>query len=543
MSQKKILVTSALPYANGPIHIGHLVEYIQTDIWVRFKKYSGHDVLYVCADDAHGTPIMLKARQEGIAPETLIENVKAEHQKDFKHYHIQFDHYHSTHSPENEELAAYFYQKAQEEGAIFRKSIQQFYSTLDSMFLPDRFIKGSCPRCKAEDQYGDSCDKCGATYSPTDLIDPKSVLSGDTPVLKESEHIFFDLKDFEADIKTWLETGAVHAEMANKLKEWFAVGLKPWDISRDAPYFGFKIPGETDKYFYVWLDAPIGYLAATQAYLAKHAGDAKALWANEETEIHHFIGKDIMYFHTLFWPALLKVAGFQLPKAIHIHGFLTVNGQKMSKSKGTFILADSFLKAAPPDYLRYYYASKLTSKAEDLDLNLEDFVLKVNADIINKCLNIGSRTAKIVEKNFQGHLGLLDETGKTLLQNFYAVLPNVKQAYEDLEYALAMRLLMQQAQAINQYIDTFKPWDLVKQDQKAAQSVCTAALSAFFTLMGALKPVIPEISQRAFVFLNKEAKSWEDLDHSLEEQCINPFERFALRLDLKAVSKALNLDT
>ena len=540
MSKKQILVTSALPYANGPIHIGHLVEYIQTDIWVRFKRFLGEKVTYVCADDAHGTPIMIKAKQEGIQPEALIEAVQKAHERDFAAFNVEFDHYHSTHSPENEALAGFFYQKAQEKGAIFKQNIQQFYSEKDAMFLPDRFIKGTCPRCKAEDQYGDSCDKCGATYSPTDLIEPKSVLSGDTPILKETEHFFFDLKLFEGDIKEWLAQGPLQSEMTNKLQEWFEVGLKPWDITRDAPYFGFKIPGTRDKYFYVWLDAPIGYLAATQAYLAHQNIQAKDLWADDQTEIHHFIGKDIMYFHTLFWPALLKAADLQLPTAVHIHGFLTVNGQKMSKSKGTFILAEEFLKVAPPDYLRYYYASKLTAKAEDLDLNLEDFVLKVNADIINKCLNIGSRSAKIIEKNFQGKLGDLDEKGLALLDSIYTQLPAIQAAYEQLDFAQAMRLSMAQAQAVNQYIDQEKPWDLVKTDPESAQKVLTAALSAFYTLMGALKPVLPEISMKSFQFLNKEPQTWQDLFQPLTQHSITSFERFATRLELQSVLKMLN---
>ena len=540
MDQKKYLVTSALPYANGPIHIGHLVEYIQTDIWVRYLKLKGLSVRYVCADDAHGTPIMLRAKQEKIDPEILISEVKKDHEDDFKRYNIHFDTYHSTHSKENQKLVVEFYEKAKQKGLIVEKTIEQFYSEADDMFLPDRFIKGTCPSCKASNQYGDSCDKCGATYDPTDLIDPVSSLSHTKPILKKTNHKFFDLAACEHVIKDWLKTKPIQPEMQNKLEEWFKAGLKAWDITRDAPYFGFKIPDTDSQYFYVWLDAPIGYLAATQASLST-SETLTDFWKSRTCEIHHFIGKDIMYFHTLFWPALLNSANYELPKAVHIHGFLTINGQKMSKSKGTFILAKDFLKASQPDFLRYYYASKLSAKAEDIDLNLEDFVLKVNADIINKVLNIGSRTAKLVHSHFEGYICEPDTEGLSYLNQVYASLNHIDSNYMNLNYAEALRSIIKSAQRINQYIDEHKPWELVKTNTEKTQLVCSTALNGLYFLMGCLQPVLPHLSLLCFEFLNCKPPSWHKLSKTLGHHRINPFNKFASRLNYNDIRKELNL--
>ncbi|MEE9158590.1 MAG: methionine--tRNA ligase, partial [Gammaproteobacteria bacterium] len=436
---RKILVTSALPYANGPIHIGHLVEYIQTDIWARFQKMRGHECYYVCADDAHGTPIMLRAQQDGISPEQLIERVGREHRADFADFAIDFDNYHTTRSPENRALANTLYERLRDAGHISRRTIRQAYDPQKKMFLPDRFIRGECPNCGSADQYGDSCEVCGATYSPVDLKNPVSAISGATPVEKESEHYFFKLGDFEAMLKKWTQAGHLQREVVNKLEEWFQAGLREWDISRDEPYFGFEIPDAPGKFFYVWLDAPIGYLASFKQLCDREGVDFDAfIGAGSTAEMYHFIGKDIIYFHALFWPAMLEGAGLRTPTAIFAHGFLTVNGRKMSKSRGTFVTARSYLDHLNPEFLRYYFASKLGSGIDDIDLNLEDFVQRVNADIVGKVVNIASRCAGFISKRFDGRLSD-DIAAPELLESFIAAGDEIASAYESREYAKAMR--------------------------------------------------------------------------------------------------------
>ena len=456
--QRQILVTSALPYANGPIHIGHLVEYIQTDIWVRFQKMRGHVCHYVCADDAHGTPIMLRAEQEDISPERLIERIGREHRADFSAFSVAFDNFYSTHSPENRRLAERMYQTLNAAGHISRRTIKQAFDPVKKMFLPDRFIRGGCPSCGAADQYGDSCEACGATYSPTDLKNPLSALSGASPVTRESEHYFFRLDDFEAMLRVWTQGGRLQAEVSNKLDEWFEAGLREWDISRDAPYFGFEIPAAPGKYFYVWLDAPIGYLASF-----KHLCEARGLdfeaWtrADSETELYHFIGKDIIYFHALFWPAILHGSGFRTPTAIFAHGFLTVDGQKMSKTRGTFITARTYLEHLEPEYLRYYFAARLGPGIDDIDLNLDDFLLRVNADLVGKVVNIASRSAGFIERRFAGRLSS-GHHDAALFNSLAGAAEDIAGAYERREYAEAMRAIMALADQTNQYIDAHKPW-------------------------------------------------------------------------------------
>jgi len=459
MSQeiRTLLVTSALPYANGPIHIGHLVEYIQTDIWVRFQKLRGHNCLYVCADDAHGTPVMLRARQEDISPETLIDRVAQEHQADFAGFEIGFDNYYSTHSDENRELSEGIYLKLREAGHITRRTISQFYDPQERMFLPDRFIYGTCPRCGAADQYGDNCEVCGATYDAGELKDPRSVLSGATPVKKDSEHYFFKLADFEAMLHDYVQA-STQPEVANKMNEWLEAGLHDWDISRDAPYFGFEIPDAPGKYFYVWLDAPVGYMASFRNLCERRGLDFDAWWkADARTELYHFIGKDILRFHTLFWPAMLNGAGFRTPTAIFAHGFLTVDGQKMSKSRGTFIKARTYLDHLNPEYLRYYFAAKLGSGVDDIDLNLEDFVARVNSDLVGKVVNIASRCSGFINKRFGNRLS--DQCSEAALYaEFVADGAAVAAHYERREFSQAVRRIMALADRANQYIDAHKPW-------------------------------------------------------------------------------------
>jgi len=448
---RKILVSSALPYANGPIHIGHLLEYIQTDIWVRFQKHRGHQCIYVCADDTHGTPIMLKAQELGITPEQLIADVKKDHEKDFDAFLIEFDNYHSTHSDENREMTELIYNRLNEGGHISKRTISQLYDPEKEMFLPDRFVKGTCPRCGAEDQYGDNCDSCSATYSPTDLKDPKSAVSGATPVLKDSEHFFFKLQDFEKMLQDWTRAGHVQEQIANKLDEWFEDGLREWDISRDAPYFGFEIPGEPGKYLYVWLDAPIGYMGSFKALCDRRDDlDFDEYWGKDsDAELYHFIGKDIVYFHSLFWPATLSGSDFRTPSAVWAHGFLTVNGTKMSKSKGTFIKASTYLDHLHPEYLRYYFAAKLNNRIDDFDLNLEDFQQRVNSDLVGKYINIASRTAGFIFKRFEGKL-TAECAEPDLLAEFQQQADQIAQYYEDREFGRAIKAIMHLADKANQ---------------------------------------------------------------------------------------------
>ena len=491
--ERKILVTSALPYANGPIHLGHLVEYLQTEIWCRFQKISGNTCVYVCADDAHGNPIMLRARQEGIEPQALIDKVWKEHVRDFSDFLIEFDSYHTTHSPENRYFAGHIYQELKKAGHISRKTIRQAYDEEARMFLPDRFIKGTCPICKTEDQYGDACESCGTTYTPADLINPVSVVSGKTPSEKESEHYFFKLADFEEMLKEWTRGEKMQPEIGNKLQEWFDAGLQDWDISRDAPYWGFEIPDAPGKFFYVWMDAPIGYMASYKKYCDEHNLDFDSAWEKDsDWELYHFIGKDIAYFHTLFWPAMLAGAGYRTPTAVFAHGFLTVGGQKMSKSRGTFIKARTWLDHLDAEYLRYYFAAKLGPGVDDIDLNLEDFVFRVNSDLVGKFVNIASRCAGFLRKKFDNTLSPeLDDP--QLYKEFVTAGKDIASCYEKREFSRAMRLIMNLADKANQYIDEEKPWVLVKDEDTLdkAHRVCSQGINLFRVLVTYLKPVLP----------------------------------------------------
>lgn len=532
---RNILVTSALPYANGPIHLGHMVEYIQTDIWVRFQRLRGHRCLYVCASDAHGTPIMLRAQQDGVTPEALIESVGAGHQRDFAAFGISFDNYYTTHSAENEALTADIYGRLKAAGHIRRATIQQAYDEQEGMFLPDRYVRGTCPNCGALDQYGDACENCNATYSPMDLKDAVSVVSETPPTVRDSEHLFFKLSSFQGFLDQWIDAH-VDPSMVGKLREWFKDGLKDWDISRDAPYFGFQIPGEQDKYFYVWLDAPVGYMAST-ANLAEHNPDVDfdEFWAaDSEAELYHFIGKDIINFHALFWPAVLQGAGFRTPTGIFPHGFLTVDGQKMSKSRGTFIQAADYLAQLNPQCLRYYYAAKLSPGVDDIDLNLADFVARVNSDLVGKVVNIASRCAGFVHRLNDGRLAdaLPDEA---LLESLTASGDQVAKHYESREFAKAMREIMALADKANQYVEQHKPWILAKEDTEQAVAVCTEALNLYRVLMIYLKPVIPGIVEASEAFLNVPPLTWDDLDKPLLNHSINPYQPLLQRVESNAV--------
>ncbi len=532
-SPRKILVTSALPYANGPIHLGHLVEYIQTDIWVRYQKMRGHRCYYVCADDAHGTPIMLRAQQDGVTPEELIARIGEQHRADFRDFAIGFDNYHSTHSPENRVLAEHVYNRLRAGGHIAKRTIRQLFDPEKAMFLPDRFIRGQCPKCGAEDQYGDSCEECGSTYTPTDLINPVSALSGATPVVKESEHYFFRLADFEDLLKTWTRGGHLQQEVANKLDEWFAQGLQEWDISRDAPYFGFEIPDAPGKYFYVWLDAPIGYLASFRQLCDREGIDFDAFCGvGSEAELYHFIGKDIIYFHALFWPAMLRGSGFRLPNAVFAHGFLTINGQKMSKSRGTFIKARTYLDHLHPEYLRYYFAAKLGSGIDDIDLNLEDFRQRVNADLVGKVVNIASRCAGFINNRFGNRLGP-DIPDPALFDDFKGAGEAIAEAYEAREYQRAMRDVMALADRANQYIDEQKPWVMAKEPGRAAplHGVCTLGVNLFRLLCLYLKPVLPQTAASAEAFLRVPPLVWSGAGDALLDHEIAKFRPLMTRIE------------
>jgi methionyl-tRNA synthetase len=543
--QRRILVTSALPYANGPIHLGHLVEYIQTDIWVRFQRMRDHEIYYVCADDAHGTPIMLKAEQEGLTPEQLIERIGASHRADFADFAISFDNYHSTHSPENRAVATLIYERLRDGGHIVKRSIQQAYDPVKGMFLPDRFIRGTCPRCKSADQYGDSCEVCGATYAPTDLIDPVSALSGARPEQRSSDHLFFRLGNFEEVLKTWLKEHELQSGVVNKLQEWFEAGLQDWDISRDAPYFGFEIPDHPGKYFYVWLDAPIGYLGSFRNYCDRTGVDFDAFCGpDSEAEMYHFIGKDITYFHTLFWPAMLKGANLRLPTNVFVHGFLTVDGQKMSKSRGTFITAREYLGRLRPEYLRYYFAAKLGPEIEDIDLNLEDFQARVNADLVGKVVNIASRCAGFITKRFEGRLSATPDEPE-LLEAIRAAAPSIAAGYEARDYARAMREVMALADRVNQYVDRRKPWVIAKAPEADAelQAVCTTGIAAFRLLMALLKPVLPLMAAEAEDFLGGRALTWADLEAGTPALAIKAFKPLMQRIESEQVKAMTNTGT
>ncbi|HSH53669.1 MAG TPA: methionine--tRNA ligase [Methylotenera sp.] len=535
---RKILVTSALPYANGSIHLGHLVEYIQTDIWVRFQKMQGHTVHYVCADDTHGTPIMLRAEKEGITPEALIDNVHKEHSADFAEFLVNFDNYYSTNAPENKELSQSIYRKLKAAGKISTKTIEQFYDPVKNMFLPDRFIKGECPKCHAKDQYGDSCEVCGATYNPTELINAYSAVSGAAPIRKETEHYFFKLSECEAFLKDWTRSGTLQGEAANKMGEWFEHGLNDWDISRDAPYFGFEIPDAPGKYFYVWLDAPIGYMASFKKLCEIKGLDFDEYWKQDSsTELYHFIGKDILYFHALFWPATLEYSCHRKPTKIFAHGFLTVNGEKMSKSRGTFITARSYLDHIKnPEYLRYYYAAKLNSTMEDIDLNLEDFVARVNSDLVGKYINIASRTAGFINKRFEGKLQ--PSNNNPVIAELQSAANVISSAYEEREYGKALREIMRLADIANGYVAEKAPWVMAKQEGQdiALQEVCSNALEMFRLLTLYLKPVLPNLAGHIEQFLNISALGWNSVNTSLTAQhTINAYDHLITRIDPKQI--------
>ncbi len=539
---RKILVTSALPYANGHLHLGHLVEHIQTDIWVRTQRMLGHNCISICGDDAHGTPIMLKAEQLGITPEALTAEMQQSHEQDFKAFNIAYDSYHTTHSPENEAFATSIYAKLKSRGDIITKTIMQAYDPLKNMFLPDRYVKGTCPKCNALDQYGDSCEACGATYSTTDLLDAVSAISGATPIQKESEHYFFDLPRYENLLKEWTRKGHLQIEVANKLDEWFSAGLKQWDISRDAPYFGFRIPETTDKYFYVWLDAPIGYMASFQKYCNEHNVNFDEFWDKDSTtELYHFVGKDIVYFHALFWPAILAGSDHRLPTAIFTHGFLTVNGLKMSKSRGTFIEARSYLAHLNPEYLRYYFAAKLNGRVDDLDLNFDDFINRVNSDLVGKIVNIASRCAGFINKRFDNQLSN-ELCEKDLYTNILNIKEDLIDAYIKLDYARAIRMIMEAADKINQYIDAAKPWVLARDPEKSAevQDICTMGINLFRLLITYLKPVLPQMAIASENFLNCEPLIWSSIDKPLLNHKINTFTPLMIRVEKEKIDAMLS---
>lgn len=537
-NKRKILVTHALPYANGPLHFGHMIESIQTDIWVRFLKMQGHDVTFICGSDSHGTPIMIQAEKLGLAPEKMISMMKQEHEKDFADFGIGFDNYHTTHSAENHALVETIFKHHVEQGNIEKRTIKQAFDPIKSIFLPDRYIKGECPRCGAKDQYGDNCEACGATYSPTELKNPYSTLSRAKPIEKESEHYFFKLGNYETFLREWTRDNHLQNSIANKLDEWFEAGLRDWDISRDAPYFGFTIPGEQHKYFYVWLDAPVGYIASFKN-LCERRNDLNfdEYWSKfNKTELYHFIGKDIVYFHALFWPALLHGAQFRTPTKIFVHGFLTVDGQKMSKSRGTFIKARTYLNHLSPEYLRYYFAAKLGDKAEDIDLNLDDFVQRINADLVGKFINIASRCASFLNKNFDSQLAN-ECADLALFQAFADAGDEIAEKWNNLEYNQAIRQIMALADRANQYIDEKKPWALMKDPAKheEVRSICSMGMNLFRQLMIYLKPVLPHIAKQVELFLNIAPLMWQDKDTPLVKHTIQDYQPLIQRIDPKQI--------
>lgn len=536
-AKRKIIATCALPYANGSIHLGHLLEHIQTDIWVRFQRMRGHEIYFICADDAHGTPIMLKAQELGMTPEAMIAGVREEHMADFNDFYISFDNYHSTHSDENKVFAEEIYNRLHANGHIKTRVISQLYDPEKGMFLPDRFVKGTCPTCKSEDQNGDSCDSCGATYSPTEVINPRSVVSGATPVLRDSEHYFFDLPAFEQMLNDWTRSGSLQEEMANKLAEWFEQGLHQWDISRDSPYFGFEIPNAPGKFFYVWLDAPIGYMGSFKNLCDKTGIDFDSFWQKDsEAELYHFIGKDIIYFHSLFWPAMLEGAGYRKPTSVFAHGFVTVNGAKMSKSKGTFIKGRTYLDHLNPEYLRYYYAAKLTNRIDDLDLNLEDFAQRVNSDLVGKVVNIASRCASFISKRFDGMLSKnIDD--QSLADEVMAGGDSIAVHYEARDFGRGMREIMALADKVNEYIAVKEPWQLVKDEtkQQEVQDICSLGINMFRILMIYLKPVLPKLAESTEAFLNDELV-WDGHKTLLTSHKINKFKALLQRVDMDKVN-------
>ncbi|HEX4051771.1 MAG TPA: methionine--tRNA ligase [Steroidobacteraceae bacterium] len=540
---RRILVTNALPYANAPLHLGHLLEAVQTDIWVRFQKMRGHECLYCCADDAHGTPIMIRAQQEGIAPETLIARSAEDHQRDYRDFLIGVDAYHSTHSTENRRLTGEIYTTLRDAGYIARRQIRQAFDEKAGMFLPDRYIRGTCPRCKSVDQYGDSCEVCGSTYSPADLIEPRSTLSDTAPVWRESEHLFFRLGALEPMLRTYTDSSSLQSGVRAKLAEWFQAGLADWDISRDAPYFGFQVPDAPGKYFYVWFDAPIGYIASFEHWRASHGGSFEDYWKSEQTtELYHFIGKDISYFHTLFWPAVLHGAGLRRPTAVFAHGFLTINGQKMSKSRGTFVTARRYLERLPAEALRYYFAAKLSNGLEDIDFNLDDFVARVNSDLVGKLVNIASRCAGFIARGGGRLAPELPEPA--LYGEFCTAAEGIAALFEQREYAAAIRDIMELADRANRYIDARKPWLLARQSTQAAEvsAVATQGINLFRVLMSCLAPVLPQMATRAAAFLGTSFDSWSAIATPLLGSPLAAYEPLALRLEPAKVA-ALVEDT
>jgi methionyl-tRNA synthetase len=542
MSERKILVTSALPYANGPIHLGHLVEYIQTDIWVRFQKQRGNQCYFICADDTHGTPIMLKADREGITPEELISKVGIEHLADFTEFNVIFDNYHSTHSEENRVFSSLIYNRLRTAGHINSRTITQAYDPVKLMFLPDRFIKGECPKCGALDQYGDGCEACGATYSPIELKNAVSAISGEKPIEKDSVHYFFNLADFASMLNEWTTEGHLQPEVCNKLAEWLKSGLQQWDISRDAPYFGFEIPDAPGKYFYVWLDAPIGYMASFKNLCDKQGLSFDEFWSEDSTtELYHFIGKDIIYFHALFWPAMLSGANFRLPTAIFAHGFLTVNGEKMSKSRGTFITARTYLNHLNPEYLRYYFAAKLNAGVDDIDLNFDDFSQRVNSDLVGKVVNIGSRCSGFINKRFDNKLSS-SCSEPALFQEFINANTQIAEFYDTREYGKAMREIMALADKANQYIDEKKPWLIAKEDNKNSElhDICSVGINLFRLLMAYLKPVTPSLATEAEKFLAIETQVWPNRATPLIDHTINTFIPLMIRVEADKISAIID---
>lgn len=542
MNQRKILVTSALPYANGDIHLGHLMEAIQTDIWVRLQKLRGHDCVWVCADDAHGTAIMLSAEAQGMTPQQLIDQVNQQHQKDFADFLIGYDNFYTTHSEENRHFSESMYKAMDANGHIKRRAIKQLFDPEKNLFLADRYIVGTCPKCKTEDQYGDNCEACGSTYSPSELINPRSAISGAVPVEKESEHFFFDLPAFKDMLQQWTRSGALQDQVANKLSEWLDEELQQWDISRDAPYFGFEIPGAPGKYFYVWVDAPIGYMASFKNYCDREGVDFDSYWQTDsDAELYHFIGKDIINFHTLFWPAVLTSSGYRTPTAVFAHGFLTVDGTKMSKSRGTFVNARTYLDHLNPEYLRYYLAAKLSAGIDDLDLNLEDFALRVNSDLVGKVVNIASRCAGFINKGFEGRLAEQPDSLE-LLQGIQSIKAEVTAHFESREYGKAIRLIMAQADRANQYINDKEPWVIAKTDKQSAelQAICSTGINAFRLLLCYLKPVLPAMTEKAEAFLNVEPLQWDDVDHLLTGHRLNKFQPLITRVETDKIQAMID---
>ncbi len=533
---RKIVVTSALPYANGPIHIGHLVEYLQTDIWVRFQKMCGNECFYFWADDTHGTPIMISARAAGISPEQLIGEMHKEHKKDFGDFYIEYDNFYSTHSPENKYFSELIFDRLNNAGSIVTKEVEQTYCENCKMSLPDRYVRGVCPRCKAEDQYGDSCEVCSGTYQPIDLINPQCATCGNTPTLRTSKHYFFKLADYEQQLKDLIASGHTQKSVANKLDEWFKAGLKDWDISRDGPYFGFKIPGEENKFFYVWLDAPIGYIASAKNYCDRKGLDFDKIWNSTEYELYHFIGKDIMYFHALFWPAMLMGAGFKTANKLFVHGFLTVNGEKMSKSRGTFIKASTYVKHLNPEYLRYYYASKLTDSIDDIDLRMEDFINKINSDLVGKFANLASRSGPMLTKKLDGKLGRLDDEGGELINKLTAEKGRIIEDYENLKFAAVVRRITALVDEANRYVEQNRPWVTIKTDPEKTRTTLTAVINAVRILTIYLKPILPKYAEKVEKFLNTDKLSFKDIETVLENHNINDFERLFERIDEKQVN-------